>query len=247
MKIIYLNVFEECKEEDRLDRIVSFIKEESPDVLAISEISSWDESRIKDFAQRINLEHHYKKEHIAVFSSVPFTNSKHIRDGIVKVKIKVHDTEFSIIAAHLKLTEDHRLPQVDSILKEISLDDNIILLGDLNSLSPLDGYNDEELLKKLKKIKLTKFGTKNIRKEVQQNILDFGMIDSLREFSQEFEWSAPTEFNTDPSHFQKLRLDYIYITPPLKKSLKSSRIIRTNETNQLSDHFPVVAEFDFLI
>jgi exonuclease III len=118
------------------------------------------------------------------------------------------------------------------------------LIGDLNSLSPLDSYDENELLEKMKKAGIQKFGIDYIRKDVQKRILDAKLIDALRQLSDKFEFSAPTEYNKDETHFMKLRVDYIFITEPLLPLLDSAKILRTEETEQLSDHFPIVAEFN---
>ena len=111
-------------------------------------------------------------------------------------------------------------------------------------LLEIDNYDEEKLIRQMRDIGLTKFGDRKLRKDVHQMILDFGLIDSLREFSKDFEYSVPTDFNQDEAHLAKLRLDYAYITPSLRKHLKSSKIIRNEETNQLSDHFPILIELD---
>ena len=82
-----------------------------------------------------------------------------------------------------------------------------------------------------------------MRFDVQKKILNFGLIDTVKKFTDSFEYSVPTKFNKDFTHATKLRLDYLYITPDLLSNLKYSKILRTKETNTLSDHFPIIAEF----
>ena len=116
-------------------------------------------------------------------------------------------------------------------------------MGDFNSLSPLDKYDDAKILASMKQVGIGKFGRGKLRKEVIQKVMDAGFIDTIKEFSKTFEYSVPTMYCKDKNHFADLRLDYLFITRPLVDSLKNARIIRTEETNQLSDHFPLLAEF----
>jgi exonuclease III len=118
-------------------------------------------------------------------------------------------------------------------------------MGDMNSLSPQDPYDENVVLSEMHKVGLDKFGKGKLRYEVIKKILDFGFADSLKQFWANFEYSVPTVFNIDEAHFTKLRLDYIFVTRNLLPYLLKSEVIRTEETNQLSDHFPVAAEFNF--
>jgi len=245
MKIVYLNVFENCREEGRLAKVISFVKRASPDFFVISEISEWSENEIEEFKEEIGLEYHYRAEHIAIFSKVKFIEEKHLREAIVMVRVNISGKKLCIIAAHLRpLTEDHRIPQIDTILDEVEMGESFILIGDFNSLSPLDDYDEDRLLREMKGMGLTKFGVDRLRRDVQKKILDFGMVDAVKRFSKDFEYSVPTSFNKDSSHFSKLRLDYAYVTPGLTRLLKSAEIVRTEETDELSDHFPLVVEID---
>jgi len=246
MKLLYLNIFENGGGKERLDKIINFVNNERPDILSLSEVEKWnkDERTLLDFKLRTKFRYHFIKDHIIIFSNFQINDEEHIGKGIMKVKLTVNKKSISLIAAHLSPGfEDKRLVQIDKIIKK-SNNEKTILIGDLNSLSPLDKYNEESLIETFRKINLKKFGDKKLRFDVQKKILNFGLIDTVKKFSNSFEYSVPTEFNKDPHHAAKLRLDYLYITPNLLPNLKSSRIIRNEETNQLSDHFPIIAEFD---
>jgi exodeoxyribonuclease-3 len=121
-------------------------------------------------------------------------------------------------------------------------------MGDLNSLSSLDNYDEKELLKEMKKLNTHKFtsrfGESHLRKEVISKIQEFGLVDALKLFSDKFEYSVPTTFNKDVDHITKLRLDYIFVTNDLKKFVKDIQIIRNDETDRLSDHFPILIEIE---
>jgi|TARA_B100001964_G_C14260684_1_gene615306 exodeoxyribonuclease-3 len=241
-------VFENVEEEKRFNKIAEFIKKEKPNMLVLSEVGKWKnnfKNRLKKFKVQTKFPYHFQKNHILFFSQHVISCPRHIKDAIIKINTVINDEKITVIASHLSPdSEDKRLSQVEAIIKNINNEDKVILIGDLNSLSPLDNYDEQKLFNQLKKINIIKFGEDKLRKDVQKKILNFGLIDTVREFSKKFEYSVPTLFNKDINHFSKLRLDYLYITLPLKPFLKSAKIIRNDETNQLSDHFPIIAEFN---
>tara|TARA_Y100000310_G_scaffold327596_1_gene394204 strand:- start:3638 stop:4396 length:759 start_codon:yes stop_codon:yes gene_type:complete len=251
MKTIYLNVLEGCKNEERLDLILKFISDNNPDILALSELNGWENNKLQEFLAKTNFKHHIFHRsktgfHLGLFSKEKIIKSETINENMWHGFIKAEFEEFEMVLTHSDpFTEEKRLNEIEEILKILNLNKKIILLGDLNSLSPKDEYDEEKLLKILKEKNIKKFGQNKLKKDVQTKLLDAGLIDAVREFSDEFEYTVPTEYNKDEFHFEKLRLDYIYISKSLRPFLKNAKIIRNEETNQLSDHFPIMAEFDF--
>ncbi|OGL65165.1 hypothetical protein A3B21_00300 [Candidatus Uhrbacteria bacterium RIFCSPLOWO2_01_FULL_47_24] len=256
MKIMFLNIFEGCQEPERFKRIVSFINRENPEVLGLSELYDWDKddfAKLKMFVKQTNfpVQAFYKSAnnfHVGIFSKHPFNQTADISEGLGMAKVKVtivfDNIALAVIVAHLShLSEDIRLKEVGVISKYVKREEPTIFMGDFNSLSPLDRYNDGQLLEDMRKAGMDKFGGKKLRKEVIQTIMDAGFFDAVHEPAKALEYSVPTAYCKDQNHFTKLRLDYLFITDPLRSSLKSARILRTEETNQLSDHFPLLAEF----
>lgn len=257
MKVMYINLFEGCQEKERFNRVISFIKNKNPDFLGLSELNEWDKNnfaKLKEFQSKIGLHNvifcaSNQGYHLALFSKYQIENSivqnKGFNTGIIKVISSVGKKRISIILTHLNArNEDLRLKEVNIIKKHFNPEENVILMGDLNSLSPLDTYDERKLLDKLKKIGLKKFGSRSLKKEVIKKLTKMGLIDAVKKFSNSFEYSVPTTYNKDEAHFAKLRLDYIFVTKSLSSLLKDARIIRNKETNRLSDHFPIIAEID---
>ena len=164
---------------------------------------------------------------------------------MIKADSIINNEKISFILTHLhSKNENLRLKELKIIQQYLKTDANIILMGDLNTLSPLDDYDEIKLIDKMSKLGINKFGIKKLRKEVIQKIINQGFTDAIRKFSKSFEYSVPTTSNKDEKHFTKLRLDYIFVSKLLARKLTNAKIIRTKETNQLSDHFPVIIEID---
>ena len=256
-KIIYINLYEGCKEKNKFLKVINFIKKERPDILGLSELNQWDKnnfSKLNKFKKQIDLNHSIfckasSGYNLGLFSKYKLTDrviiSKNFKTGMIKASISIKNKKLSIILTHLhSMGEDLRLKEIDIIKNYVNKKEKVIFMGDLNSLSSKDNYNEPRLLKAMKKIKSNKFGERILRKEAIDKITKLGFIDSVRKFSKSFEYSVPTKYNKDQNHFGRLRLDYIFITKNLFKKLSKAKIIRTKETNQLSDHFPVVAEIN---
>ena len=94
MKIMYLNIFEGAKEKERLDKIISFVNKEQPDILALSELEGWidnEEEKIKFLKEKTSLSNHFSTPRIAIFSKYPITESTEIKDNIIKIKNKINN------------------------------------------------------------------------------------------------------------------------------------------------------------
>ena len=113
-------------------------------------------------------------------------------------------------------------------------------MGDFNALSPQDNYDESELQEFIKQTQITKFGTDTIHFDLINELVNYGLIDSFKLFTNEFEKTVPTKYNSDVAHFMPLRLDYIFINKQLTSIVKSSKIINESSTNLLSDHYPIV-------
>lgn len=251
VKLLYLNIFTGAKKKGRLEKIINFLKKQKVDMIFLAELSDWNKESLDNLRQKLGFKDSFflksnSHRNLGILSNVKISNVVSFKEGFCNSSICFKNKNIKFIFVHLShVSEDERLFEIKKIFEKIKLNEKIIFIGDFNSLSPLDTYDEKFLIKIFKKINIPKFGIEKIRREVQEKILDFGLIDTLREFSDSFEYSVPTKFNKDSAHATKLRLDYLFITPSLLSNLKSSKIIRTEETNQLSDHFPIVAEFDF--
>ena len=245
MKVLYINIYEGG--EDRIDRIIKFVNKIKPDVLGLSELNSWqddDYKILKEFKKNVGLkEHIFVKAssgyNLAIFTKQKISSQKSISKGFKTGLIIAEINHVQFILTHLHSgNEDLRLRELDIIDRE-KKHMPTILMGDLNALSPKDTYPDN-LMKTLQDLKITKFGENNLRREVITR-LEAEYIDAVRLFSKEFEYSVPTPFNKDYKHADKLRLDYLFTTQGIKPKL--AKIIRNKETDNLSDHYPILLEF----
>jgi exodeoxyribonuclease-3 len=257
MKVMYLNILEGSREKERFEKIIRFVNSENPDILGLSELKDWDKNdyeKLKEFQKKTNYKNSvfckcHRGFHLALFSNQDFLEQKTIADGFVngfiRARLMINNEPMVVILTHLHyVNEDLRLKELEIIQQNIGNDENIILMGDMNSLSPLDNYDENQLLDFMRKIGIDKFGKEKIRRDAITKIMDMGFVDIVKQFSKSFEYSVPSLYNRDKDHFTKLRLDYIFANKQIADKVTKAKIIRNDITNQLSDHFPVVAEIN---
>lgn len=243
--------------EDRFDSIIKVISDEDPDFLVINEANGFEKNnnqKLNKFSEETGLLHlklalsgEYDY-HTAVFSKYPFKEVKDIKPlrnaGILAI-IDTKSGEIAIAGAHLTpYTEDSRLSEIDLIINQQKQHPNKILMGDMNSLSVGDGYN-EEMIKGFNSAQLEKFTTDTkFRFDVISKINSVGYVDTAVIFGREKEYTVPTKINQDQAHLINMRVDYIFVSDTLKNKLKSYSVIKNALTEKASDHYPVVVELE---
>lgn len=239
--------------ENRLDLILEIIKKEYPDFLVVNEANGFDkDDKLNQFSKGVSLpysklslsgEYDY---HTAIFSRYPLKEVKEIKSlrnaGILAV-VETEFGEISIIGAHLSpYTEDSRLPEVDLIINQQKQYPNRILMGDINSLSDRDSYN-EEIINGFNETQLNKFTTNGrFRFDVINKIASSGYLDSAVIFGKQVIPTVPTGVKQDEAHLTDMRVDYIFISDSLKDRIKSYSVIKNKITEKASDHYPIVIE-----
>lgn len=143
-----------------------------------------------------------------------------------------------VFAAHLNPhDEDRRLAEIELLLAAMEpyRDELTVLAGDLNSYVADDLYRghrvDEAHLRHPKV-------TVPIRCEVQPRLRAAGWSDAYRALH-------PTEpgytFRADEPY---CRIDYCYLSPPLRRRLIACDVWPHPRAAEASDHLPLIAEFD---
>jgi exodeoxyribonuclease-3 len=250
MKLMTYNILNGGNE--RLPNIIEIIKKESPDYLTINEANTFakDNNKIlKEVANKTNFpffdialsgEYDY---HVAVFSKYPFkkiTKLQPLMRACLVAQIDSVFGELSIASLHLTpYTEDLRHPEIDSIIKFQNQFQNRILMGDMNSLSKHDNY-DQGIIRKFNDMQIKKFTTDGkLRFDAIEKILSVGYYDCGLQMNKNKEYTAPTSINEYKAHFN-MRLDYIFLSKTLLPHLKQYKVIKNSLTEKASDHYPVI-------
>ncbi len=249
MRILSYNIFEGGR--NGLDKIIRIINTYSPDILLLQEANSFldnDGSVARDFSVSINMpfyeiaksgEYDY---HVATFAKVPFKSVQkieHFRNAALAVYIVTDQGEMVIFNTHLSpYKEDDRIKEIDQLLEVAKQNGNVVVAGDFNSLSIDDNY-PVDIVENFNERQINKFTTEGqLRFDVMSTLRASGMIDCGNDKKIP---TAPTKANKDPEHESvQLRLDYIFVSESLKTRVKDFQVLKTTETDQASDHYPLL-------
>lgn len=156
--------------------------------------------------------------------------------------------EVAIVLLHLNpRDEDARLAELEKLMPIVKPFSHCILMGDFNSLSPSDPYNHSDLLTTFQDIGLKKFGTTSLRFDCINFLKNHGLMDVMDALQKPFMATVPTPTNVDFEHAATLRLDYMFISPSLVTYLTNAEVIKNKITGTISDHYPILADFNFQI
>lgn len=244
------------KVANRRSLIQSVIRQEGPDILGLLECNGWTEDLtiFRDYEKSLGMRGFllstekdtegnafnitlFIKPEIKVESV--FMDAVHFWHGVIVAEVSVRGRPVTIVVTHLNPNSPtERLQEAGTILGYIPKNDCIIM-GDLNSLSPADKREVADIPAKHRNRHVTngEVDVSVIRQFEQSGLVDsFGYL-----WPGATDYTAPTSVADDPA-FQgtKLRLDYIFLSDSLKTSITEARVVRTENSNLASDHFPVL-------
>ena len=238
---------------DRINNVLNVVKKINPDICGILEAVGWQDKenfrkKFKELGYSFfKLALANSKYNIAVISKTPL-HIKSIKRGFrhVVLQVTINNNNFNnlnIYFVHLSpLSEDARVLELNRLIKHTKKINNVIIMGDMNSLSQDDNYNEKILLKKLNARKITKYGTDFLRFDVIKKIKSSGFLDAMIYLNNPPTSSTPTSSNKDPHHASNIRIDYIFLKKNMAKYLKKAEIFKEKITEKASDHYPIYIE-----
>ncbi len=250
MKIMTYNLLNGAV--DQFNEVIQVVNTEKPDFLTLNEANGFDvdnNKRLLEFASKTHFPYHRlaicgdgDSYHVAVFSRLPFKSVNTISPFARAAIVAIVDTptgEIVFIGTHLTpYTEDLRIPEAKMIIETLKNYPKSIVMGDLNSLSPSDGY-DEAMVNGFNDMQIKKFTTQGkLRYDVMNLFLENGFIDTAVLFGKQRIITAPTSLNEYEAH-TNMRLDYILTSGSLKDRVKTYDVIQNGLTDKSSDHYPV--------
>lgn len=261
IKVLDYNIYKGMSQDSTLkkDEFVEWMKQLSPDIVGLEEMNYFTQSELDNFASRYG--HPYsvllkeKGYPVALTSRYPVVNVHRVTDNMQHGFIMAQILDYHIIVTHLSPHSwEKRGQEIDLILATIQATapkGKWIILGDFNSYSPVDAqaYTDGLLKKRTKQLEQKYKSHKNLRNgeldySVIQKVLDFGLVDALKTKHASFNSSVPTKvlehatLEVNPP----FRIDYIFVSPSMKRKIKSCEILKNPFTDLHSDHYPVVME-----
>ena len=267
IKIISYNVLEglgnvKSYGEGRHERCVKWLQEQKADVIALQELYRSEEKLSVD-AKEWGHKYYAKAGPIGLSSKDSIEFVKKYKKGLWHGVLHCKTYGIDFLLVHLSPTDwKYRLREAE-IIKGIvdsvkQTTNKFILLGDFNAHSPFDGElykQNPELIKKYKK------GTPNNSSpnlvgdypdySVMSSFYSFPLIDITERFVPWYRrktfpspiligvWRTAGNINRTPE-----RIDYILTTQEMSLNCKGVTIHNSEETDYISDHYPIEAIFE---
>jgi endonuclease/exonuclease/phosphatase family metal-dependent hydrolase len=268
LKVMTYNIwngFDWGRDSVRHEKCIQWIKTRKPDVLALQELCGYTEEKLKEDALKWG--HPYvqllKTEGYptALTSSSPITLVERIEKPFWHGLLHCQTFGIDFYIVHLSPADCIiRSDEARQIRERInhSNSNSYIILGDFNSLSPYDAtWLEDNTALKEKYLRNNNNEYSNLRLgefdyAVMSEFLACPSIDvCLGKIDLQEACTFPTPVLTGKfghtAHTivnERIRIDYILASPPLAKTCSKVEIFNQEETHLLSDHYPMMAEFN---
>lgn len=257
LSILSYNILEGLRGDTAVEQgYVDWVSDLSPDIIAYQEMNGFTQRKLEALAMRYG--HPYavlsKTEGypVAVTSKYPIVSVEKVVDNMWHAYIYARINGVHVFVVHFSPHQyEKRRHEVREILARAALipeGEPIAIMGDFNSLSKDDEeHYDEAFLEVKRSAEANRAHIRNLDNgmldySVTRAMKEAGFTDSLRVFEPRFQHTFPTK-----AFFKNVtqRIDYIWVNEAMAKKLVSAKVIYDEETEQISDHYPIFAEFDF--
>lgn len=254
LRIATYNLFEGASAS--YNRLVEFVRGSDIDILCLQEINGWQEGdaqKMRDFTDRgLFVQHAYGNSNtpykLGTFSKVGFSKIDAYIEGywhcVVETRIALPGgQQLAILNVHLDpWQEASRVRELDRLLRTIDRTIPTILTGDFNSLSRRDGYGPQ-MLGDMQRRGITKYGRSELEFGVSDYLEQAGFVDVAAKLGQ-LQPTVPTASAQDKDHEMPVRIDYVFATPDIAEFAQNASVIMGELTNSISDHYPLVVDFE---
>lgn len=254
------NGFDWLKDTEREERFVAWIKKQDPEVLGLEELCGFNQERLEKLAARWG--HPYAvivKENgypVGITSKKPIILKAKLVGKIGHGLLHVQTYDYDFLVTHLNPSSStKRNIEAGMIVDYIKTNklDRCILMGDMNSHSPMDAdymkANAVELTAKYGGANSTNLLNGSIDYSIISHFLSLPLIDVCRNYvAPDKRITFPTPILMNQSRHKDVRkrsgerLDYIFVTPSVAKEAVDAFIFNEGETEYLSDHFPIAID-----
>jgi exodeoxyribonuclease-3 len=241
MRIVHFNIYEGCRDDvTRLEGVLAWVAGQQADVVGLAELNGWAQSPgLAARAAACGFPYSHllvgkSPYHIGLLARAPIVVLQEIIDGVHHgiLHLRVGDVEYvyTHFSPHERLMRLHEAQLCAQIVQRST--GPLVLMGDLNSHSPLDQPLYEACLTPENSAWALDF-------EAQQILLNAGLMDAAA--TADARWTVPTALYPDSP---KRRLDYLYVNPVSKQRHPAvqCRIVHGPEVANLSDHYPIICD-----
>jgi exodeoxyribonuclease-3 len=236
--------------------ILAVLRRERPHLLALQELRDFDRHdhrRMRELADALGMTAHLAPsvfgQPVAILARPPLTLTRtrvvrwRLHHAAASAVLATDAGPLTVVSTHLNpFSPYRRMREARWLAARYATERRMVLLaGDLNALDPETDHSAalSRLQPMYRRRHLTPQGTVDTRAIAA--FRDAGLIDLWRGGPDP--GTAPTTEGGGPE-FCEMRLDYLLASRPLAERAGPARVIRGDETEYASDHYPVTAELD---
>jgi exonuclease III len=262
--IMSYNVYEGFQKDSlQKEKFKTWVKQFNPDIIAFQELNGFTYTSLEELGRSYG--HPYvvlQKDWgypVGITSKYPITDIEKRSDDFTFGYINAWICDYNIFLVHLNPFQyPKRYIQINSILAQaarIPKHEKIIILGDLNSLSPNDSlmYDVPDRLKTAAGFEKKRTGAYDDNYILNNGKFDYSVIGSLINAGYSDAWLLKNKdfdhsYSTEKYSFRegafgkKIRIDYIWLNKALRNKCIRLEIIKDEVTDSLSDHYPLILE-----
>lgn len=249
--------------DDRRTKVqVALINELNPDVFLMQEAKGFDAdgtARLFALESKIGMRGFlavapHTGQHLAIFIREPLrplsfeVDGAHFHHALATLKVAVPGSEAPItfISAHLCPNgPEVRRREAAYLAVQAAPDKLTLITGDFNSASPHDPEpQDWPTLAPHYRARYLADDFKGIDRSVLTSLEAAGWVDLGHQLDPARLPTVPTAAYRDVE-FATMRCDYLLASKALAATARSYEVIRNDKTDSASDHYPVLATFEF--
>lgn len=263
MRIISWNLFNGGQDNGschRLDRAVELVRGCEADLVFFQEARNFDahdQRLLKDVGQRLQLAGFLSTAdsgyHVAAFArhELAATCARFGRPdffhALISLRIPLaNGGVLHVLGAHwCPDSPGVRLTEAVNLLKLVRAEEQTVVVGDLNSPDPHADHTlaVADMGPRVRARYLASDGGGTVDARALERLESAGLVDVGR-LRGSTGHTLPTPLPVPGAVFPRLRLDYFYATARLAAGITDYRVLRNAETDEISDHYPVVVDVD---
>ncbi|MBI2920551.1 MAG: endonuclease/exonuclease/phosphatase family protein [Planctomycetes bacterium] len=259
VRVMTYNILEGAR--DRLDVVAAVVRDAGPDVLGVTEANGLDDAKRmteveEAFGMKGVLGRAASGYHVAIFVKPPWQVESSGPEyypffhAALWAKLRFdQDRFFTAVVAHLNpFSPNLRLAEVRALCRHAVPGERAVLMGDFNCMAPGDDVDPSVL--ELPRNILARF-VKEAGDPIEFDRRELalaewaGFVDVYRKtHPKKPGWTLMTT-RYGAALRARMRIDYLLATPRVAQRAVSAEVIETNDSRRASDHYPLMAAFDF--
>jgi endonuclease/exonuclease/phosphatase family metal-dependent hydrolase len=251
MNLIHYNILDGCQgAPDRFARLGAWLAAQAADLVTLNEVNGWDTASLAPYAAAWGYPHVHvtamsSRYRLAILARQPFSVVAEVAEGFHHGVLVAQAGPLHLLVTHLcPVNAARRQAEAELLAARLATAPRpLLLLGDLNTLSPLDApWYDQAgttaLLAHNPHLR-RKFLDEHEQPDYRPmaTLLAAGLVDYGAR--QQPRHSIPTPVNQDANHAAELRLDYILAAGDFGPRPPRVTVVHGPEVDRLSDHYPV--------